>query len=263
LRWDDGIAFLAMIGRTTLAALASVGRFTLFMFRLLRYGLTPPYYGKQLVQHIIEMGYFSLPVVALTALFTGMVLALQTYTGFARLHAEGAVAHVVVVSLTRELGPVLAGLMVAGRLGAAMAAEISTMGVTEQLDALVTLSTHPLRYLVMPRLVAGLLTLPFLVLIADILGVLGSTLVSVHKLGLSTTAYLTQTTDAMKAIDVISGLVKALIFGGIIVIAGCYHGYVSRGGARGVGRATTQAVVTASVFILLANYALTVLFFGN
>src|SRR5581483_2287484 len=207
----------------------------------------PPFYPRLMLRQMIEIGFYSLPVVGLTAIFTGMVLALQSYTGFARFSAQSAIADVVVVSLTRELGPVLAGLMVAGRIGASMAAEIGTMRVTEQIDALTTLSTNPFKYLVVPRLIAGLLMLPVLVLVADIIGVFGGFVVSVYKLGFNPTTYINNTYDFVKAFDVVSGLIKAAAFGFIIALMGCYNGYHSKGGAQGVGGATTNAVVSASI----------------
>ena len=158
---------LAPIGRAFLALLAATGRLALFTAAALGNAVRPPYYPRLILKQMIEIGYFSLPVVGLTAIFTGMVLALQSHSGFARFNAESAIATVVVLSVTRELGPVLAGLMVAGRIGAAMAAEIGTMRVTEQIDALTTLSTNPYKYLVAPRLIAGLTMLPLLVLVAD------------------------------------------------------------------------------------------------
>ena len=210
-----------------------------------------------------DIGYFSLPVVGLTALFTGMVLALQSYTGFARFSAESAVATVVVLSVTRELGPVIAGLMVAGRIGASIAAEIGTMRVTEQIDALHTLSTNPMKYLVAPRLIAGTTMLPLLVVVADIVGVFGGYIVGVYKLDFNAAVYLKQTFDFLEFMDVFSGLVKAAVFGFLITLMGCYHGYNSDGGAQGVGRATTNAVVSASILILVFNYAITEIFFAT
>jgi len=192
-----------------------------------------------------------------------MVLALQSYTGFARFSAEGAVATVVVLSVTRELGPVIAGLMVAGRIGASIAAEIGTMRVTEQIDALYTLSTNPMKYLVAPRIIAGVLTLPLLVIVADIIGVFGGYVVGVYKLEFNAAVYLKQTFDFLEFMDVFSGLVKAAVFGFIITLMGCYHGYRSDGGAQGVGRATTNAVVSASILILVFNYAITEIFFAT
>lgn len=219
-------------------------------------------YWRQIGAQMIEIGYYSLPVIGLTAIFTGGVLALQSYSGFSRFSAESSIPTVVVLSITRELGPVLAGLMVAGRIGAAIAAEIGTMRVTEQIDALVTLSTNPFKYLVFPRLIAGILMLPILVLVADIIGVFGGYLVSVGKLGFSPGPYIQNTFDFLEARDVISGLVKASAFGFIITLMGCYHGYHSRGGAEGVGTATTNAVVSASILILLSNYIITEMFFA-
>jgi len=256
------IGFLASVGAAFLTFLEGVGRLVLFAGRALAAGFTPPYYPRLILRQIVYIGYFSLPVVGLTALFTGMVLALQSYTGFSRFNAEGAVATVVVLSVTRELGPVIAGLMVAGRVGAAMAAEIGTMRVTEQIDALTTLSTDPLRYLVLPRLLAGLLTLPALVLVADIIGVFGGFIVGSYKLSFNPVTYLTQTERYLETMDVVSGLVKAGAFGFIVALMGCYHGYYSRGGAEGVGQATTYAVVSASILILLFNYFLTQAFFA-
>jgi len=255
--------FLASIGAVFLAFLAATGRLATFAGQACASALAPPYYPRLMLRQIVNIGYFSLPVVGLTAIFTGMVLALQSYTGFSRFAAEGAVATVVVLSMTRELGPVIAGLMVAGRVGAAIAAEIGTMRVTDQIDALTTLSTDPLRYLVLPRLVAGLLTLPALVLVADIIGVFGGFLVGTYKLDFNPSAYLTRTEEYLQTMDVVSGLVKAAVFGFIVALMGCYHGYHSRGGAEGVGQATTYAVVSASIMILLFNYMLTEAFFAR
>lgn len=257
------IPLVTLLGRMTLALLATIGAVTAFAGRALQRTVQPPYYRRQILRQMLEIGYYSLPVVGLTAIFTGMVLALQSYTGFARFSAESAIPNVVVVSLTRELGPVLAGLMVAGRVGAAMAAEIGTMRVTEQIDALKTLSTDPFKYLVAPRLIAGIITLPILVLIADIIGVLGGYLVGVYKLDFNDATYLRNTIDFLQFQDVFSGLVKASVFGFLITLMGCYHGYTSKGGAQGVGLATTNAVVSASILILTANYFITEAFFAR
>jgi len=252
---------LAVLGGFILNFFAATGRLSIFTGSALRGIFTPPYYGRALFKQMLEIGYYSLPVVGLTAIFTGAVLALQTYTGFSRFNAESSIASVVVISITRELGPVLAALMVAGRVGASMAAEIGTMRVTEQIDALTTLSTNPFKYLIAPRLIAGLITLPCLVLVADVIGVFGGYLVSIHKLGFSPHAYLASTFEFLEYKDVISGLVKAAVFGFLIALMGCYHGYNSRGGAQGVGQATTNAVVSADILILCFNYAITELFF--
>ena len=254
---------LQPLGRTFLLFLEATGRIVMFTSTAVSHCFRPPIYPRLIVRQMIEIGYYSLPVVGLTAIFTGMVLALQSYTGFARFSAESAIPNVVVVSITRELGPVLAGLMVAGRVGAAMAAEIGTMRVTEQIDALDTLATNPFKYLVAPRLIAGLTMLPLLVLVADIIGVFGGYVVSSYKLGFNPATYLKNTIDFVEPQDVISGLVKAGVFGFLITLMGCYHGYNSRGGAQGVGAATTNAVVSASILILCFNYFITEMFFAR
>ena len=255
--------FLATIGRVFLAFLAHVGRLSAFAGVAISHVVRPPFYPRLMVRQMIEIGYYSLPVVGLTAVFTGMVLALQSYSGFSRFAAEGAVATVVVLSVTRELAPVLAGLMVAGRIGASMAAEIGTMRVTEQIDALTTLSTNPFKYLVAPRLLAGLVMVPFLVLVADIIGVFGGYIVGVYKLGFNPSTYLSRTWEYLEPLDVISGLTKAAVFGFVISLMGCYNGYYSRGGAQGVGAATTNSVVSAAIMILVFNYVITALYFGK
>jgi phospholipid/cholesterol/gamma-HCH transport system permease protein len=210
---------------------------------------------------MMRIGYYSLPVVGLTAFFTGGVLALQIYIGGSRFNAEGIVASIVVLGITRELGPVLAGLMVAGRVSAAIAAELGTMRVTEQIDALTTLSTNPFKYLIAPRIVAAVVCMPILVAIADAIGVMGGFIVSVQSLDFNSAVYLKNTVDFLEPQDVTSGLIKAAVFGFIIALMGCFHGYHSEGGAQGVGRATTNAVVSASIMILASNYIMTSLFF--
>ncbi len=254
---------LQPIGRAFLGFLEVAGRLALFAVTGVSHCARPPIFLRLTLRQMIEIGFYSLPVVGLTAIFTGMVLALQSYTGFARFSAESAIPNVVVVSITRELGPVLAGLMVAGRVGAAMAAEIGTMRVTEQIDALDTLATNPFKYLVAPRLIAGVTMLPLLVLVADAIGVFGGYVVSIFKLGFNPGNYIKNTMDFMEAMDVISGLVKAAVFGFLITLMGCYHGYHSKGGAQGVGTATTNAVVSASILILCFNYFITELFFAR
>ncbi len=251
--------FLAAIGRVTLRFMGAVGHLTLFTIQAVRNIFLPPFYMRLFLRQLMSIGYYSLPVVGLTALFTGMVLALQIYVGSSRFNAESAVATIVVIGLTRELAPVLSGLMVAGRVGAAIAAEIGTMRVTEQIDALVTLSTNPFRYLVTPRVLAGVITLPMLVLVGDIVGVAGGYLVATESLGFNPSSYIKNTFDFLEARDVISGLIKASVFGFIVTLMGCYHGFNSTGGAQGVGRATTNAVVSSFILILVSDYFLTVL----
>ena len=251
------------IGHGVLALFEAVGRLALFAFEATSHCVRPPLYPRLLLRQMVEIGFYSLPVVGLTGLFAGMVLALQSHTGFSRFSAESTIPTVVVLSITRELGPVLAGLMVAGRVGAAMAAEIGTMRVTEQIDALTTLSTNPHKYLIVPRLVAGFLMLPFLVLVADIIGVFGGYLVGVYKLGFNPDAYITNTFEFLETMDVVSGLVKAAVFGYLIALMGCYHGFHSKGGAQGVGKATTNAVVIGAILVLVFNYIITEAFFAR
>lgn len=257
------VKIIEKIGHYFIANISKIGDAFNFAGNSVFHCLTPPFYPRLFLRQIMQIGYYSLPVVGLTAIFSGAVLALQSYSGFSRFNAESTIATVVVLSITRELGPVLAGLMVAGRVGASMAAEIGTMKVTEQIDALRTLSTNPFKYLFAPRILAGIIMMPFLVLIADIIGVMGGYLVSVHSLGFSSGPYIANTFKYLESIDVISGLVKAGFFGFIISVVGCYFGYNSNRGAEGVGIATTNAVVTSSILILLTNYIITGWFFGN
>jgi phospholipid/cholesterol/gamma-HCH transport system permease protein len=260
---DRALDLTAGLGRLAIALLRSVGAIALFAGEAVSHIVRPPFYGRLFLRAFVEIAWFSLPVVALTAVFTGMVLALQSYTGFARFNAEGAVANVVVLSITRELGPVLAGLMVSGRIGAAFAAEIGTMRVTDQIDALTTLSTNPIKYLVAPRLLAGTIALPLLVVVANVLGVMGGWIIGTQQLGFASGAYLKATFDFLQSWDVISGLVKAAVFGFVVTLMGCWCGYQSGGGAQGVGRATTAAVVASSILILASDYVLTALMFSR
>jgi phospholipid/cholesterol/gamma-HCH transport system permease protein len=255
------LSFFAAVGRYVILIANRTGAFALFVLDALTHAFRPPFYVRSLLVQALHIGFYSLPMVGMTALFTGAVLALQSYTGFSRFNAESSIAAVVVISITRELGPVLGGLMVAGRVGAAIAAEIGAMRVTQQIDALVTLSVHPIKYLVTPRIVAGIVSLPILVAVADVIGVLGGYLVGVYKLDFSSGIYLRNTYEFLEASDVVSGLAKAAIFGAIITSVGCYQGYRAEKGANGVGMAVMQAVVQASVLILLSNYVLTELFF--
>jgi phospholipid/cholesterol/gamma-HCH transport system permease protein len=257
------VNFLQPIGRAFWGFLESTGRLALFAIVSVSHCVRPPIYPRLIGRQLIDIGYYSLPVVGLTTLFSGMVLALQSYAGLDRAVAEGVIPRIVVQSMTRELSPVLSGLMVAGRIGAAMAAEIGTMRVTEQIDALTTLSTNPHKYLIAPRLIAGLTMLPLLVLVGDIIGVFGGYLVSVYKLGFNPANFLKFTWENVDSIDITSGLVKAACFGFIVALLGCYNGYHSRGGAQGVGAATTNAVVSASILILVSNYLITEMFFGK
>jgi len=253
----------AAVGRVVLAFLSATGRLAMFATDSISHSVRPPIYWLLILQQMLRIGYFSLPVVGLTAFFTGAVLCLQIFIGGSRYGAEAFVPQIVVLGITRELGPVIAGLMVAGRVAAAIAAEIGTMRVTEQIDALTTLSTNPMKYLVTPRLIAAVVTMPILVAIADSIGVFGGYVVGTRSLGFNGSVYLTNTANFVTQGDVSSGLVKAAVFGFIIAMMGCYNGFHSKGGAQGVGQATTNAVVSASILILAANYFLTSVFFSR
>jgi len=254
---------LGALGRAALGILATLGRVAIFWLRVLSHILRPPFYPKELGQALVTIGYLSLPVVGLTAFFTGGALALQIFDGGARFNAEEVVPAIVAIGMVRELGPVLGGLMVAARVASSIAAEIATMRVTEQIDALITLSTHPIKYLAVPRVVAAVLTVPLLVAVGDAIGIMGGWAVGITRLDFNSAAYLANTVEFLETWDVMSGLVKGAAFGLIVAMMGCYHGMTSARGAQGVGRATKAAVVSASVLILAANYLLTELFFAG
>ena len=252
---------LRPIGKSTLDLCQVFGKISFFVISTFTHIIRPPFYWRELLSSIFNIGYLSLPVVGLTALFTGAALALQIYSGGARFNAESVVPSIVAIGMVRELGPVLGGLMVAGRVSASIAAEIGTMKVTEQIDALTTLSTSPMKYLTVPRVLAATLSLPILVAIGDIIGIMGGYLVAINRLDFNSATYLNNTLSFLEGDDIMSGLIKASVFGFIVAIMGCFHGMNSDRGAQGVGKATTNAVVSASVLILTANYLLTELFF--
>ncbi|MBL4639494.1 MAG: ABC transporter permease [Kordiimonadaceae bacterium] len=254
---------LSIIGGVILAALSELGRLSVFAATAVSHMARPPLYWSLIGRQMWFIGYNSLPVVGLTALFTGAALAQQIFIGGTRFNAESVVPGVVVIAIVRELGPVLGGLMVAGRVSSAMAAELGTMRVTEQIDALVTLSTDPFKYLITPRLIAAVITLPLLILVANTLGVLGGYVIGTGRLGLNGSNYLQVTMDFLEAVDIYSSMVKAAVFGFFIALMGSYHGYNSSGGAQGVGKATTNAVVSAFLAILIANLVITVIVFGG
>ena len=251
---------LRSVGKSVLDMLRTAGQVTLFGVRGISAILSPPWFPGQLGRQLMGVGYFSLPVVGLTAVFTGAALALNIYTGGGRFNAEQIMPQIVALGITRELGPVLAALMLAGRVSAAMAAEIGAMRATEQIDAMKTLSTDPFRYLVAPRILATVIVMPLLTLAADIIGIAGGWVVATKTLDFNGAVYVKNTWDFLQGWDVVSGLIKAAVFGFIIALMGCYHGYNASGGARGVGRATTHAVVSAAILIFAADYLLTAAF---
>ena len=255
-------AALAGLGRAALGALAGLGRGALFAARATSHIVRPPFYPREFGQAFVQIGWLSLPVVGLTALFTGAALALQIYAGSSRFSAESVVPTITAIGMVRELGPVLGGLMVAARVASSIAAEIGTMRVTEQIDALVTLSTNPMKYLTAPRLLAATLTVPVLVGVGDAIGIMGGWMVGITRLDFNSATYLKNTMDFLQFWDVGSGLVKGAVFGFLVALMGCYHGMNSARGAQGVGAATKAAVVSASVLILASNYILTEVFFS-
>ncbi|MBP8246902.1 MAG: ABC transporter permease [Phenylobacterium sp.] len=245
------------IGQVALAVLNTVGAVSLFALRSLATLVTGPWFFGQALRQLAAIGFFSLPVVGLTAVFTGAALALNIYTGGGRFNAEQIMPQIVALGITRELGPVLAALMLAGRVSATIAAEIGAMRATEQIDAMRTLSTDPFRYLVVPRLVAAVIALPLLTVVADTIGVAGGWLVATRFLDFNATVYVRNTVDFIEGWDVGSGLIKAMVFGFIVALMGCYYGYTASGGARGVGRASTHAVVGAAMLIFASDYLMT------
>ena len=255
------VGFFDVIGLWVLKLLEESGRVMILFSKTLIWTFRPPFSIRNLFKQMDEIGVRSLPIVLITGAFSGMVMALQSYTGFKRFNAESYVGTVVALSLTRELGPVLSGLMVTGRVGSEMAAELGSMKVTEQIDALITLATNPIHYLVVPRFLASLITLPILTVIMDVVGILGGYLISVYLLDANSTVYIRRTYDYLDLEDLYIGLLKACIFGMIIATIGCYQGFSTQGGAEGVGNSTTRAVVMSSILILIANYFITALFF--
>ena len=256
------MSVLAAIGAAFLGLLAAIGRVTHFAVEAVSHLARPPWYPREFAGQLLQIGYFSLPVVGLTTIFTGGALALQIFAGGARFSAEAVVPQIVAIGMVRELGPVLVGLMIAARVTSSVAAEIATMKVTEQIDALVTLSTNPMKYLTLPRVLAATLVMPALVAVGDVIGILGGYLVGVNRLGFNAATYLKNTIDFLEPLDIVSSLTKAAVFGFIAALMGCYFGMQSGRGAQGVGRATKGAVVAASVLILAANFILTELFFS-
>ena len=249
------------LGRFLIQVLVSTGKISIFAGQALSYIVRPPFYLREIISNIFNIGYLSMPVVGLTATFTGAALALQIYSGGSRFNATEVVPQIVAIGMVRELGPVLVGLMIAARVTSSIAAELATMKVTEQIDALITLSTNPMKYLVMPRVLAGIITGPILVLVADSLGVFGGFLVSTQSLGFNPNSYILSTVHFLTAADILSSLVKGASFGLIATLMGCYFGLNSNHGAQGVGSATKSSVQAAAVLILAINFSLTALLF--
>ena len=248
---------VAALGRLVIGFVAAAGDTCLLMTRSLGSLFHRPYYLRNWFLQMLEIGNHSLPVVVVTAIFSGAVFALQTWQGFEQFGATTLVAYATALAMTRELIPVLAALMVAGRAGSAMAAEIGTMIVTEQVDALETMAVEPIKWLVVPRIVASAVMLPVLVVVGDLLGIVGGYVVAVYLLGARPTPYWEASFSFIQMEDVTSGLVKAALFGIMIAVFSCAQGFRTQGGAQGVGRATTRAVVTSSMAILISDFFFT------
>ncbi|MDQ6802711.1 MAG: ABC transporter permease [Acidobacteriota bacterium] len=247
---------LESVGFVFLRLFEQTGLWFRMLWRTIVWGVRPPFEIDSWLRQMVRVGVESVPVVFLTTMFTGMVFALETYTGFHRVHAENYVGSAVALAMLRELSPVLVGLMVTGRVGSSMAAEIGTMRVTEQIDALKALATEPVQYLFVPRVIAGVVMLPFLVILGDALGIGGGYLVAVKLLGANGVIYQNNTFQFLNIKDLWTGVIKASTFGLILTLTGCVRGYYTSGGAEGVGRSTTQAVVSASLIILLTDFFL-------
>lgn len=249
------------IGKTVSQIIEEMGRVVIFFFHTATWLFRPPFKFTNTLKQIEVIGINSVSVVVLTGFFTGAVFSLQTYRGFHQFSAEYLVGYVVALALTRELGPVLTALMVTGRAGSLIAAEIGSMKVTEQIDAMEVMAVNPIQYLVVPRIVAGMIVLPLLTIIADCIGIIGGFVVAVKILGQSSVLYWSGIRENLKIADCMQGLEKAIVFGLILSLIGCYKGYFTEGGAEGVGKATTRAVVISSVLILIIDYLMTAAFF--
>jgi phospholipid/cholesterol/gamma-HCH transport system permease protein len=251
---------VSTVGKGALHAIREVGGMSIFAARGAAAGLIAPFYWRAIFSAGLRFAFNALPVVGLTAIFTGAALALNIYDGSARFNAETFLPQILSVSIVRELGPVLAALMLSGRSASAMAAELGSMRVTDQIDAMSTLAVDPFKYLVAPRIFATTLMTPLLVLVADLIGILGGWLVAVYALDFSGPVFIRNIADFLETRDVVSGLIKAGVFGFILSTMGCYYGYRSRGGAQGVGASTRAAVVASAVLILASNYVMTSFF---
>ena len=253
--------FLEMLGGHFMKFVKYAGGISILMGETVFWIPMPPLRRRQITEQMARIGVDSLPIVFLISLFTGMVLALQSAYQMQRFSAEMYIASLVAFSMTRELGPVLTALIVAGRVGASIAAELGTMKVTEQIDALETLATNPVKYLVTPRFIALIIMLPLLTVYSDIIGVLGGYVIGVYKLGISHAIYMKNTWEPLKYKDFFTGLVKSFFFAIIICIVACYEGMTAEGGAEGVGRSTTSSVVVSFILIIASDCFFTALFY--
>jgi len=248
-------------GKPFILLVEEFGKVMLLLLSAIAWMVRPPYRFHEIFKQMEFVGVNSLPVVAITGAFTGMVLAIQTYYGFRMFGGESLVGVTVALSMTRELGPAITALMVTGRAGSAMAAELGTMRVTEQIDALYAMSVNPVQYLIMPRIIAGIVMLPLLTIVSDFIGVVGGYFVGVEMLKINSGIFMARIVEFVDLNDIFNGLAKSTVFGLILSLVGCYKGFYTSGGAAGVGRATTQSVVISSVSILISDYFLTAVMF--
>jgi len=253
--------FFVTFGRRTISFFYFFGGLANLAAQTLYLSLTPPFQKDRVVEQAKKAGFDSLPVVSLVSLFIGFIFALQTAYFMQKIGSEIYIASLVALSLVRELGPVITALVVAGRVGAAITAELGSMQVTEQIDALETLATNPIKYLIVPRFLALIIALPLLTIFSDAIGILGSYLICVFKLGISSAMYLHVTFDALLYKDLFTGLFKTIFFGMIIALVSCYEGFNVEGGAEGVGNATRRCVVTSFILIITADCFFTALFY--
>jgi len=256
------IKLLDFIGASSIKACNVIGNFSIFIFATIKTLFTTRLKLSKFMFHMESIGVNSLVITVITGAFAGAVLAIQAYKGFKQFGGEQFLGPVVALSMIRELGPVLTGFMVTGRSGSAIAAEIGAMRITEQIDALRTLRINVYQYLIVPRVLAGTVILPFLSLFSMIAGIIGGYMVSVHVLGMNSELYKSGIREIVELFDIEGGMIKSCIFGFILTSVGCYKGYFTSGGAMGVGKSTTQSVVVGSILIIVANYFLAVLLFG-
>jgi phospholipid/cholesterol/gamma-HCH transport system permease protein len=249
------------IGQKALKICSGLGGFILFFLQTVRTLFSTKLRVRKFFAQMKHIGVDSFLIIFLTGAFSGAVLALQSYIGFKRFGAEEFIGPVVALTLIRELGPVLTGLMVTGRAGSSIAAEIGTMQITEQIDALKTLCINVKQYLIVPRILAGTIILPFLTAFSMIFGIIGGYVISVYVLGLNGEQYISGIRTFVEFSDITGGLIKSSVFGLILTWVGCYKGYHTRGGAKGVGLSTTDSVVVSSILILISNYFLAALLF--
>ena len=251
---------IGVIGRYFINFLSNLGKIFIFFIQSLYHCFIPPYYFNNIVKQIIDIGFFSLPIVGLTGVFIGAVIVLQSSLSGPMIYPEQIIPKIVVITIIKELGPVLISMVMIGKAGSSIAAEIGTMRITEQIDALTTLNINPFKYLIAPRILASVIVFPMLTICADLIGIFGGCITAVREFNHSFNIYIKYTVEFFNILDLTTGLIKATAFGAIISISSCYYGYYCREGARGVGLATTSTVVLSSILIILTNYLITLIY---